>query len=70
MKTFRVCLVTFFCLSFLHISLKAKEADHARLKLPWEIIKGMLKIDQDEVQLTWDEFQTLLQHTVQKKVWI
>jgi len=44
------------------------EANQAKLKLPWDKLSGLLKIDKKEVRLNWEEFQTLLRHTSQKRV--
>lgn len=41
----------------------ADTTDNARLKLPWDTIKSVLKIDRNEVRLTATEFETLLKLT-------
>lgn len=48
----------------LAVSVHAVEkTDQARLRLPWETLKGVLRIEQDQVRLSSQEFQTLLKLT-------
>ncbi|HMX43817.1 MAG TPA: hypothetical protein PKB12_08895, partial [Elusimicrobiota bacterium] len=44
----------------------ADTSDNARLKLPWDTIKSVLKIDRNDVRLTAVEFETLLKLTSAK----
>ena len=50
-----------FLTLLLAVSASALEkSDQAHIKLPWDILQGVLKLDNKEVRLTWEEFQILL----------
>ena len=58
-----------FLTLLLAVSASALEkSDQAHIKLPWDILQGVLKLDNKEVRLTWEEFQILLKHTAPQKL--
>ncbi|TXH23352.1 MAG: hypothetical protein E6Q99_08070 [Elusimicrobia bacterium] len=46
--------------------LAAEKSDHARLRLPWDALKNVLRIDQDRVRLSAEEFDALIKRTSRK----
>lgn len=46
--------------------LAAEKPDQARLRLPWESLKNILRIDQDRVRLSAEEFDALIKRTSRK----
>ena len=45
-----------------------EKSSNAKLRLPWEVLREVLKLDAKNVRLTWDEYKTLLRLTSPKKV--
>ncbi|MBK8576115.1 MAG: hypothetical protein IPN90_10750 [Elusimicrobia bacterium] len=41
---------------------------NAKLRLPWEVLREVLKLDAKNVRLTWDEYKTLLRLTSPTKI--
>lgn len=52
----------------LQVSAQAKDTDQVKLNLPWDQLQQLLKLNQDEVRLSWEEFQALAQRTTQKSL--
>lgn len=44
------------------------KSSNAKLRLPWEVLREVLKLDSKNVRLTWDEYKTLLRLTSSTKV--
>jgi len=45
----------------------AEKSDQARLRLPWEVLKNVLRIDQDRVRLSAPEFDALVKLTSRQR---
>ncbi len=45
-----------------------EKSSNAKLRLPWEVLREVLKLDSKNVRLTWDEYKTLLRLTSSTKV--
>ncbi len=62
MKKILVCsLLLFFLASGARQALSEKTSSHAKLRLPWDVLQKILKLDDKTIQLDWHEFYTLLQ---------
>jgi hypothetical protein len=44
------------------------KSSNAKLRLPWEVLREVLKLDSKNVRLTWEEYHTLLRLTSPKKI--
>ena len=45
-----------------------EKPSNAKLRLPWEVLREVLKLDAKNVRLTWEEYHTLLRLTSPKKI--
>jgi hypothetical protein len=41
---------------------------NAKLRLPWEILQGVLELDAKDVRLSWEEYRTILRLTSSKEI--
>ncbi|MBL8024510.1 MAG: hypothetical protein JNK54_09575 [Elusimicrobia bacterium] len=65
-KLFPLLLFVLSCLST--FAQTEEKTSNAKLRLPWEILQGVLKLDAKDVRLTWEEYRTILRLTSSKKV--
>jgi hypothetical protein len=45
-----------------------EKSSNAKLRLPWEILQNVLKLDAKDVRLSWEEYRTILRLTSSKEI--
>ncbi|MBL0058725.1 MAG: hypothetical protein IPP35_06385 [Elusimicrobia bacterium] len=67
MKWFRHLLIPALFAGMMVPAQAEDKPSNAKLRLPWEILQGVLKLDSKNVRLTWEEYRTLLRLTSSTK---
>lgn len=68
MKWFRHLLIPALFAGMMVPAQAEDKPSNAKLRLPWEILQGVLKLDSKNVRLTWEEYRTLLRLTSSTKI--
>ena len=60
---FLICFYLFLLFSFLNFSLEAGNSANSKITIDWKEFRSLLKLDVDEIRLSWEEFSKLMEQT-------
>ncbi len=60
---FPICFSLFILCSFLSFSLGASDAKESKITIDWKEFRSLLRLDVDEIRLSWEEFSKLIEQT-------
>ncbi len=61
---FLICFYLFLLFSFFSLPLEADNSAGSKITIDWKEFRSLLKLDVDEIRLSWDEFSKLVEQTV------
>jgi len=60
---FLICFYLFLLFSFFSLPLEADNSNGSKITIDWKEFRSLLKLDVDEIRLSWDEFSKLMEQT-------
>jgi hypothetical protein len=58
-----ICFYLFILFSFSSLSLEADNSAGSKITIDWKEFRSLLKLDVDEIRLSWEEFSRLMEQT-------